>query len=454
MPSTLHGVDMGCRSANAWLWAGVPVMPFWASMVTSIPPGGGGSSTATATINRSAAPSAKGPRLQRIRVALFILDAVAQRENVQAYAAVEVEGDAFLATATAAQSTAYSEEDKNYDADGAFTFVSDAVLNSLVIFIDQWLNWQFSKTLRFGFYATVAVGKEKHAGRVKDLNLTLPSKPILELLHARDYSDCSLLPCVKALILSEYEKQYSKSASQGHLQTLQSWQDQPWKDFLGLVSWLFAHEDEAAAWKQLVEAVKKCRFYNESHEAKEDIVASALLDLFDQKQLASDYGERFVHASEVALLFRKVAAGELCGIDPTWRAWKDVPPPTDTRNVTEKLTAACPSVSKAALSRYQRRTAAGLVELEEHSQDKNVVAMRFQIYDVCEEAISQLTAKASGMTEGELESELARLTQAALVRVNQRANEYGYAHKTEAFIRGLVLELFDSCFLSLDRGSS
>ncbi|MES1178240.1 MAG: hypothetical protein ABUL62_28215 [Myxococcales bacterium] len=413
-----------------------------------------GSSQPVWTIDRSAAGAAKGPRLQRIRVALFLLEAVAERDNVQAYAAVEAHGDAFLATATADQSNAYSEEDKNYALDGSFTFAADEVLNSVVLFLDQWLNWKFSKALRFGFYATVSVGKEKNAGRAKQLDLTLPAKPILELLHARDYSDPNLLLCVKALVLCEYEAQYSKGTSAGHIATLKSWDDEFWKDFLALISWMFGEEDEAAAQTRLVDAVKKCRFYNESHEGKEQIIASALIDLLDEKQLCRDFSERFVHASHVELLFLKAAAGELTGVDPTWREWQNVPSPTDTRNVGEKFTAACPTLSSGALTRYQRRTAAGLAELEQHSQDKNVIAMRFQIYDVCEEAVAALAGQASALTEAQLDAEIKKLTALALQRVQQRANEYGYSYKTEAFVQGVVLELFDSCFLAFDRGAS
>ena len=424
--------------------------------MSSVPPTVGGPSpqTSTATIDRSAAGGAKGPRLQRLRVALFLLDAVAERENVQAYAAVEAHGDVFVATSTATKSAAYSEEDKNYDDEGKFTFVTDAVLNSIIIFLDQWLNWHFSMTLRFGFYTTVAIGKEKNAGRVKDLCLTLPGKPILELLGARDYSDAHLLPCVTALVLSEYEAQYAKTESTGHLATIKGWNEETWRTFLGLVSWLFSDADEAVAWTRLLEAVKKCRFYNEQHDGKEEIVASALLELFDRKQLANDFGERFVHASHVEVLFRKVAAGELRAVDPTWRAWSNVPKPTDQRNVGEKLVAACPRLSNGALSRYQRRTAAGLFELDEHAQDKNVLAMRFQIYDVCEAALSSLAAKVGTLTEAQLEQELETLTRLALERVQQRAAEYGYTYRTEAFVRGVVLELFDSCFLAFDRSGS
>ncbi|WP_404364372.1 hypothetical protein ACIHQR_29980 [Corallococcus coralloides] len=407
------------------------------------------------TIDRSAANSAKGPRLQRLRVALFLLDAIAERENVQAYAAVEAEGDVFVATSTSTLSTAYSEEDKNYDEDGAFTFVSAAVINSIVLFADQWLNWRGSATLKFGLCTTVAIGKEKNAGRVKELGLKLPSKAILELLRARDYSDPDLLPCVIALVLDEYEAQYKKTPSAiGYLSILKSWSQEKWIEFLGLISWLFSDADESKAEEKLVEGVKKCRFYNDLHEGKEEIVSSALLDLFDKKQLAPHFGDRFVHASEVDVLFRKVASGEIRATDPTWRAWVHVPTPTDQRNVSEKLTAACPTLSSPALKRYQRRTAAGLLELDAHAQDKNILALRYQIFDVCEGALSALVARTTMLTEAQLETELNNLTSLAVERVAERAKEYGYSHRTETFVRGLVLELFDSCFLAFDEGGS
>ena len=331
------------------------------------------------TIPRSAAGSAKGHRLQRLRATLFLVEAVADDENVQAYAAIEAAGDAFLATATAAGSTAYSEEDKNYDEDGAFTFVSPAVINTVVIFVDLWVTWRYSERLQLGLYTTVTVGKERQAGRVKDLGLTLPAKPILELLRDRDYSDPQLLPCVKALVIAEYAAQYKDAKSAGYLEAVKSWPDATWTELLGKIRWLFGDEDETACEQRATDAVRTCRFHQACHEGKEDLIVSALVDLFDRKQLAADFADRFVHASELALVFKRVESGEITRIDPTWDAWNKLPPPTDQRNVGDKLLAVCPTLSSATLSRYQRRTADGLAELEEHGQDKNVLAMRYQI---------------------------------------------------------------------------
>ena len=83
-------------------------------------------------------------------------------------------------------------------------------------------------------------------------------------------------------------------------------------------------------------------------------------------------------------------------------------------------------------------------------QDKNVLAMKYQIYDACEGAIKALVAQASRLTETELDAELETLTAVAVRRVAERAQDYSYEYRSETFVRGVVLSLFDSCFLAFD----
>jgi hypothetical protein len=404
-------------------------------------------------IDRCAASSAKGPRLQRLRAAQFLLDAVTQQENILAYAAVEAEGDVFVATATASETVAYTEEDKNYAEDGAFTFVTPAVINSIVIFADQWLKWQYSERLRFGLYTTVTVGKEKCAGRVKDLAIALPSEPMIELLRSNNFADAALLPCVKALVLDEYARQYRNANVPGHIATLQEWDDSTWMLFLSRIIWLFAEPDEEGAYRRAIDAVRACPFFNERIEGNENLVVSCLLEMFDRRQLAADFSERFIYGAEVALLFKQIDSGEIRRVDPTWRVWAEVAPPGDSRNISEKLLAVCPTLPAGAVAKYQRRTAAGLVELDEHEQDKNVLAMKYQVYDVCDAALNSLVKRASKLSETELEAELEALTALAVKRVAERSQDYSYEYRSESFVRGIVLSLFDSCFLAFDGGS-
>jgi hypothetical protein len=407
-----------------------------------------------ATISRDAAASAKGPRLQKLRTGRFLLDAIAEEKNVHAYAGVEAMGDACVRTATATGGTAYSEEDKNYDRDQTFTIATPTVLNAMVHFADAWISWRYSAPLRLGFYTTVGIGKEKATGAIEKLGLTLPDAPIIELLSSKDFSDPNLLNCVKALVKAEYAEQYGKSKAPGHAQVIESWDDDTWRAFLSKILWSFEAPDEQGCKAQLVEAVKKCRFYNAGHEGKESLIAAALAELLDEKQLAAEFSQRFVYASDVELLFQRFSSEEIPREDPTWKAWSALSPPTDQRNVGEKFKAACPSLTNSALSRYQRRTADGLFELEAHSQDKNVLAMRYQIYDACEDTVRTLAARPHSLTQAELEQQITHLVRVAMERVAQRSQDYGYRFQSESFVRGIVLSLFDGCFLSLEEAQS
>lgn len=369
--------------------------------------------------------------------------------NEQVYVAVEAEGDVVLSTASASGSSVYSEEDKNY-GDGSFTFVNPSVLNSIVIFADQWLAWRYSTKIRFGLYTTVDIGKEKVAGRVKDLQLNLPAKPILACLRNADYSDPNLLPCVSALVVDEYRAQYKKAGKVGFGDVIADWDDATWLAFFGRITWLFSSDDEVASEAKLIVAIKQCPHYRPAHDGKEQIIASALMDMFDKKQLLPDYVERFVHAAHLENLYNRVERGEIKRVDPTWKEWEKIPPPTDQRNVGEKFQAVCPALRRPVLGRYQRQASAGHSEIEEHGQDKSVLALRYQIYDACEEALLDLAAKAGTLSEKQLDSELEKLVHVALARVNCRAPEYDYRFRNETFVRNIILTLFDSCYLSLD----
>jgi len=404
-------------------------------------------------IDRSASESAKGPRLQRLRASLFLVQSLANDGNIQAYVSVETEGDVLFTTATAVKTDAYSEEDKNYSDEGNFTFVSPSVLNSVVIFADQWIERKFSLKVRFGLYTPVDVAKERNAGRVQELGLTLPAKPVIELLRLGDFTDSALLPCVHALIVDEYKRQYARAKLVGHAELIERWDENTLKEFLSRITWLFCAANEQECETQVIDAIKTCAHYRDSHEGKESLILSALLELLDKKQLAADHVERFVHTSDLLLIFCQVESGTLTYPDPTWEAWAKLPTPEDQRNVGEKFLAACPRLKKSALNRYQRQTAAGHMELQAHAQDKSVLALRYQVYDVCESAVAGLAEKQASMTQDELENEVERLIRVAIERIKGRP-EYAYKFRNEPFLKSIVLSLFDSCFLSLDGGGS
>lgn len=402
------------------------------------------------TIPRSAASQAKGRRLQKLRCCLLLLRELAADSKAHIYCAIEVEGDVFISCGTPARSESLSEEDKNFAAGTALTFAASAVLNSMVIFADQWITRKYSKRYRFTFYSTSHVGREKKSDRVKALAITLPVAPMLKLLSEHDYSDPQLIPCVKALVLDEYTRQYAGKALAGHLGIISGWDDEQWRKFLARIRWLLEEADEAETEKLVHAAVKGCPFFNERHEGRESLIAGAILELLEQREQMHEYADRFVYGADVECIFKRVESGEIRPIDPAWNAWKEIARPTDTRNIGDKLRAVCPTLSTRTLGRYQRRTSIGLDGLQAHGQDKNVVAMRYHIFDACEEELDRLAVEALSMSESELSARLQSLVDIAVSRVEEQAREYGYTHKTRAFIEGIVLELFDSCFLAFD----
>jgi hypothetical protein len=404
---------------------------------------------ASQPIERDVGVQSKGPRLQRLRACELILEGFAH-DIEQAYSAVEVSGDVFLSKSGKTSTDNYTEEDKNY-SDTNFTLLSQEVINSLVIFIDIWIQWRYSDKLSFGFYTTANIGKEqRNSAKAQALGITLPAKPLLEHLSTQDFSDPNVLPATKTFILDEYEAQYKSKKHKGNLVELQGWDDQTWKSFLGLIRWRFGQEDHVAVEQRVLKAIKQCPEYDQRHVGKEHIILALLMELFDKKQGLPDPAQRFVHKSDVTLVFRDVAVGDAKLPDPTWEMWSKLPSPTDQRHIKDKLLAACPTVKEATVARLARKVAASQYEQKAFEHDKGLLALKYHVYETCIELLDQHLTEADELSEEEVRQRISRLTQAAVTRLQSKSADYKYPFSNSPSIEDLVLELFDSCFLAFN----
>src|SRR5690606_19527470 len=120
--------------------------------------------------------------LQKQRAIHMIFDAIQKNENSQVVAAIEYKGDVFLYDGKIYK----VEEDKNYNSKN-FSFNSGPVLNTMVYFLDYWINNSKSKNIVFSFYATNKVAKERSSQRIKKPGVTFPSEAILKLLTEKKY---------------------------------------------------------------------------------------------------------------------------------------------------------------------------------------------------------------------------------------------------------------------------
>jgi len=104
------------------------------------------------TINREAADTSKGFRLQKIRAIKLMLDSIKNDADAVFFTAVENVEDVSHQVVENGVETTYYEEDKNYDTSGNFTIFSPPVRNTLVSFFDIYLGqFKTSKNVYLGF---------------------------------------------------------------------------------------------------------------------------------------------------------------------------------------------------------------------------------------------------------------------------------------------------------------
>lgn len=401
-------------------------------------------------ISRDVGAQAKGARLQKLRACELIIDALGNGSAIQLYAAIEAFGDVYCNNSDQAGTTSYSEEDKNYSPETAFTLISHEVLNSLVIFADMWIGACYSERIQFGFYTPASIGKEQPRGeRVTRLQISPPDDACLTLLARGAAEEPRLVATVKALVLDEYDAQYSKRPGNGYSVAIKAWPDETWIAFLQKISWNFGVSDHVTLTKHLTQKIRSCKLFTSAHIGKEGLILRAILDRFDEAQSAREPLERFVHKSDIQLIFRDAAADALQSDDPAWQMWERIKT-NDCRNIGQKIQEVFPEAHSSLLETMARKAAASMYEQKALEHDRRLLALKYQIYDECSDVLS---LHSSGTVDADgFRDRLESLYQRALDRVRSCSESYKYPLTHDSAVRGMVVELIDSCFLSFVRG--
>jgi hypothetical protein len=406
------------------------------------------------TINREAGDKAKGPRLQRLRCIYLILDAIEKSEKPHIYAAVEVKDDVFIKDIKLQKD--YLEQNKNFDEETKFTFNSHEIINTMIGFCDMWVEYIIkSKEVYLGFYATNNIGKESKSATVVKLNIDLPDKPILELLKEYDFDCPKLLPAVKALVIAEYKEQYKGKNGDGNIKNLEAFTDEDWKAFLKKIDWKFGECNEEETQKLVLGKLQSCKLFNHTHIGQEEIILRNLMDLLDERQCVTDLLGKFVNLSDVKLIFSQVSdsAAILKADDPIFKIWSQIPPPIDKRNIIDKIQAVCSQAESKRISFYARKTSGSRILQDDKSLDKNFLSLRYRIFEKCAEELEGYLKKIPAGTltsQEEVDKLFDFLYAAAKNYVSTLSTDFNYTLKSDPVIEGIVLELFDSCYLALN----
>lgn len=402
------------------------------------------------TINREAGDSGKGFRLQLIRAINLMLSTIRQDANTVFFTAVENLEDVSHQTIIDGKVRSYFEEDKNYDLNGNFTIFSPPVTNTLVSFFDIYIDqFRTSNNVYLGFYTTRNVGKERKSKLDSGKEVTLPDKPVLEVLQSLDDASGETLCLVKDVLVEEYASQYKKKSRSGNLETLQGLSLDKVKDFLSKISWHFGQEDEDALKQTVLKNIEDSPLHNNAHIGKEKIIFCLLMDRLSEKQNSKNLVDKLVHSSDVKLIFKE-AESQIPdeSIDPTWRyiaeLEKDV---TDKRNLKEKVLSVVEDISDRRIRQLSRKASGS--KYEEREADKSFLSLKYRVFEACEEYFSndEYETPENG---NDLDEILRTLVSKAVEDISKLKVDYKYTISNDKTIEGIIWNLFDGCFLAFD----
>lgn len=398
------------------------------------------------TINREASDKTKGFRLQKLRAANLALEEIEKGNFSNFYIAIE-QGEDISKITSDRKDEQYFEEDKHYP-NSKFTINSTAVKNTLVSFFDLYLNrWRESNNICFGFYTTAEVGKEKLTKTNKDLGIEFPKDNILDLLTKDDIED-SVVGIVHKILISEYEEQYKDKKIKGNLEQLKKFEKGAFERFLKSIKWFFGEEDNEALKESALIKIKNNQFFNFRLDGKESYILSEIMERIEERQNNQNYSEKFIDRYQVELIFKKAESyDESIKTDPVWRGWEAIEIADDTRTLKEKIIAVCCMFDDKEISRLTRRACSA--KIEQMDSGKDYLSLKYRVLEACEEII-HIKVCANELTQENISQIFEQLKDKSRESIEELKKDFHYPIDNAHSIKGIILDLFDSCYLSFD----
>ena len=213
----------------------------------------------------------------------------------------------------------YIEETKNFSSKN-FSFADHQVLNTMVYFIDCYLESQKCDDLYFGFYATCETSKENKTKRTNSLNITLPNDKIIDLLINKKMNSINLLDAIIKFTLDEYQLQYEKNKAleKSYFNEIKKWDDNDWIVFLKKINWCFKAENVHQIEKTVFKQIKKSQLYFKYRlKGKEKDILTRFYYELEKKQLEKNILQRFINYDKVENIFLKAKDNsEIINIKP------------------------------------------------------------------------------------------------------------------------------------------
>lgn len=263
------------------------------------------------TISREAAETSKGYTLQKLRTVSLILEEIEKDNEIDFIAAIEFAGDVYIGK----DHYSYIEENKAYESQN-FSFASDPIKNTLVYFLDHWLNNERNSNICFGIFCTNNIAKEINSGLVKAIGIDLPENKIIESLQLKDYTDPKTIGAAKQILLNEYKKQYdgnkNVSLANSHYENIQLFSTKDWESFFDKVEWVFSGITIEELEELVLEQIQKTSVTSSpSSRIKAQFIRAELFYQLELRQNKAMTADRFLKKADIENVFYKAIYEEI-----------------------------------------------------------------------------------------------------------------------------------------------
>lgn len=400
-------------------------------------------------IDREAGDKKKGDRFQKLRACIRMLTEIGLDKNNRIYCAIELLEDSLLLREQGDDARCV-EENKNYGS--SLTFNSSPVRNTVVAFIDLDFRFLGDTPIRFSFYASASAGDERFDKSLFErAGLTSPGKSsILKKLCAKEPLSEDDLALCKASVLDEYAKQYADIAGHGHLAAISAWTPVQFGQFLSKIEWIVTTDGNAELEGAAVDCVKKCPFYSYRHEGMESVIVGAICSEFERRSEHAVPMARLLGTADIENIFLRTLGVQPQGkpLDPAHESWDGIKV-ADMRSLQEKIEAVTPDYPPRGLRRLKLRV--GLAKDEARLWQREYVSLRRRVYDVCEDVLEAIQGgRTSPLTPPEIDAILAGMVARSMEELTRLNKTYHYGIQDENTLRGVILSLFDECYLAFD----
>ncbi|QWG56017.1 hypothetical protein EXW50_11530 [Bacillus mycoides] len=401
------------------------------------------------TINRDAGDKTKGFRLQRLRAISLLFDQMEKNDDrISVFASTEYLDDVYIKKVSPDGMITYTEGDKNYDNSKKFSFMSREVTNSLIIFLDNWLNCDMSDTLYYCFYTNIQYTYEKdNTPTIKKLGIELPEKPILDHLIAYEFNK-EVIECIKKRLLYEYEEQYKNKEENGYLGVIKEFGYAKWVSFFSRISWQFGQYDEKELEVALIDKLEKRSFLtNIDVLGNEDLIINLLENKFGANEKFNDAMSKHVTSAHVENILLRIAKDIVKkDSDPVYSVWENLEPPTDNRGLKDKIFDVDKDYKKRKIG-LKARDIASIKEEFQQLSDQEQGSYRYRIFEACQKRLNELLDKELPV---DVDGWLEELFEVSKKHLEDKSKDYSYVIQSDDAIQKVILELIDSCFLSFD----